>query len=222
MIYDSIYFGLVISVLAFQVGRIINKKVDAPYTNPLLIGGLLAMGIVLLFKIPVQSFAKGGDLLEMLIVPATVCLALPIFDNLDTVKKNIIPILAGTAVGSVSSVVLVYALSKLFGLDDSILMSLVPKSVTTPIAIEISAQNGGIEGITTMAVTITGIFGAIIAPYFVKIFKTTPIESGLAIGTASHVAGTSKAVKLGELEGALSGIAIGFAGVFTVIWSIFL
>lgn len=222
MIYDSVYFGFVLSIAAYQIGRIINRKINLPYTNPLLVGGLLSMGVVLIFNIPVESYLKGGSLLEMLIIPATVCLALPIYDNIDTVKKNIVPILAGTMVGSVSSIVMVYILCKAFGLDDTILMSLIPKSVTTPIAIELSAQNGGIEGITTMAVCVTGIFGAIISPVLVKMFKTKTVETGLAIGTASHVAGTARAVKIGEIEGALSGIAIGFAGVFTVIWSIFI
>lgn len=222
IIFDSVYFGFVLSIASYQIGRIVNKKLNMPYTNPLLIGGLLSIAVVLLFKIPVESYLKGGGLLEMLIIPATVCLALPIFDNIHVIKKNIVPILAGTMAGSISSIVMVYLLSRLFGLDDTVLMSLIPKSVTTPIAIELSAQNGGIEGITTMAVSVTGVFGAIISPYLVKVFKTKPVETGLAIGTASHVAGTARAVKIGEVEGALSGIAIGFAGVFTVIWSIFI
>ncbi len=219
---SSVYFGIFVSIAVYQIGVIINKRFDKPYTNPLFLGGLIIIAIINIFKIPTESFSKGGDILEMLITPATVCLALSIYNNFEVVKKNLLAIIAGTFFGSLSSVLLVTLLCRLFSLDESVAASLFPKSVTTPIALELSRQNGGIDGIATIAVMITGIFGAMIAPVMIKLLKTKPVQSGLSIGTASHAAGTTKAIKIGDVEGALSGIAIGFSGLFTVIWAIFL
>ena len=138
-------------------------------------------------------------------------------------KKNLIPILAGTFTGSVASIASVLVLCRLFGLSDELTASLIPKSVTTPIAMEISKQQGGIVPITVAAVIVTGIFGAVLAPIFIRIFRVkNPVEAGIAIGTCSHALGTSKALELGEVEGAMSGIAIGVAGIITVILTMFL
>ena len=159
----------------------------------------------------------------MFLAPATAALALSIYGQIDVLKKNLLPIAAGTLVGSLTSIISVLGLCKLFGLSDELTASLIPKSVTTPIAMEISQQQGGIVSITVAAVIVTGIFGAIFAPTLLTRFRgKDPVESGIAIGTCSDSLGTSKAVELGEVEGAMSGIAIGAAGIFTVLLSMFL
>lgn len=214
----SVYFGIFLSVFAYKAGMMINKKFNNVLTNPLFLSFLIVAAVLKVFRIPAENFAVGGDVLQLLIMPATVCLALPIYNNFETVKKNLVPIIAGTAAGSLASVVTVVLLCRLFGLDAEVISSLLPRSVTMPIALDLCRQKEGVIVLTTAAVMISGVFGAMVSPFFRKIFKLSPVETGLAIGTCSHVAGTAKAVELGETEGALSGIAIGFAGVFTVLW----
>lgn len=219
-ITGSVYFGIFLSIAAYKAGMEINKKFSSVFTNPLFLSFIIIAAVLNIFKISPENFAVGGETVQLLIMPATVCLALSIYNNFDKVKKNLIPIIAGTAAGSFASIVTVIALCRLFGLDESSMNSLIPRSVTMPIALDICRQKEGVVVITTAAVMISGVLGAMISPYLQKLLKLSPIETGLAIGTCSHVAGTSKAVELGETEGALSGIAIGFAGIFTVIWAI--
>lgn len=216
----SVYFGIFLSVFAYKAGMMINKKFNNVLTNPLFLSFLIVAAALKVFRIPAENFAVGGDVLQLLIMPATVCLALPIYNNFETVKKNLVPIIAGTAAGSLASVVTVVLLCRLFGLDAEVVSSLLPRSVTMPIALDLCRQKEGVIVLTTAAVMISGVFGAMVSPFFRKLFKLSSVETGLAIGTCSHVAGTAKAVELGETEGALSGIAIGFAGVFTVLWVI--
>lgn len=223
-IINSPFMGIVLCLGAYQIGLMIQKKTYHPAINPLLI----AIGIVLislqLFHIPLTAFNQGGAMINLFLGPATVVLAIPMYERLHTLKENILPILISTGVGALTSIVTVIGLCKVFGLKEETLASLMPKSVTTPIAIEIATKQGGIVGITIGAVVLTGIIGAIIAPSMIKLLhlEKDPIASGLAIGTSSHAMGTSKAVEIGELEGAMSGLAIGMAGIFTVIFSLFL
>ena len=133
-------------------------------------------------------------------------------------KKHFLPILAGCLAGSVTSMVSAYLLCRAFGMDQSMAMSMLPKSVTTPIAMSVSEELGGIASITVAVVIATGIMGSILAPTLIKVFKVkSPIAAGVAIGTCSHAVGTSKAMEIGELEGAMSGIAIGVSGLLTMI-----
>ena len=159
----------------------------------------------------------------MFLTPATCMLALSIYRQADKLKKNLIPILAGTLVGSIVSMTSVMLLCNVFQLDEAMAYSLIPKSVTTPIAMDVSASLGGIVPITIAAVIITGIIGAVLAPTLIKVFKITdPVVRGIAIGTSSHALGTSKALEIGEVEGAMSGIALGLCGIITVILSLVL
>ena len=142
-----------------------------------------------------------------------------VFDN----NSDWLPILVGCVVGSASSMGSILLLCRLFGLDAAMTASLLPKSVTTPIAISVSQAHGGIGPITVVAVLITGIFGSIAAPLLIKLFRVKdPMTAGLAIGASSHAVGTSKALELGETEGAMSGLAIGVCGLITVVLSLFL
>ena len=165
-----------------------------------------------------EAYNAGGDFIAMFLAPATACLAISIYRQLPVLKKNLIPVLAGSAVGAGVSMGSVSLLCRLFRLDEEMTASLLPKSVTTPIAMGVSEQLGGIVPITVAAVVFTGILGAIFAPLMIKIFRVrSPIAAGLAIGACSHAVGTSKAVELGEVEGAMSGIAIGTVGLVTVL-----
>lgn len=222
-LFASPFFGIALSILAFWVGVRIQKKTGLVVCNPLLIGIVLVVGVLLLFRIPYESYHQGGEIINMFLAPATACLAVAIYGKIRILKENWLPILVGCVVGSASSMGSILLLCRLFGLDAAMTASLLPKSVTTPIAMELSAQAGGIPAVTVAAVIFTGILGAILAPLLVKLFRVEdPVCRGVAIGTSSHAIGTTKALEMGELEGAMSGVSIGVAGISTVLIFLFL
>ncbi|MCI9576814.1 MAG: LrgB family protein [Clostridiales bacterium] len=216
-------FGIMLSVLAFQVGVWVNQKWKLPFLNPLLIGIVLTILILKLCRIPIASYQVGGDIISMFLAPATTVLAYSIYQQIQVLKKYFIPVLAGCLMGSLTSMFSAWGLCKLFGLGDTLTASMIPKSVTTPIAMEVSQKLGGIPAITVAAVLVTGVLGAALSPVFVKIFRIkSSVAAGVAIGTCSHAAGTSKAIEMGEIQGAMGGIAIGVSGLITVIIALFL
>lgn len=215
--------GIVLSIVAYRIGIACNRKMKTPIANPLLIAICIIIGVLQLGGIPLESYQKGGQIIGLFLAPATTVLAVSIYKQLKLLKKYWLPIIVGALVGSLTSIISISLLSQLFGLEAQISASLIPKSVTTPIAIEISSQLGGIPPITVAAVVITGIMGAVFSPLFIKVLKIKdPIAKGVAIGTSSHALGTTKAIELGEVEGAMSGIAIGVAGIITVLLVMFL
>lgn len=219
-IFSSPYFGVALSVAAFGIGVKLQQKLKTPVCNPLIIAIVLIAGVLLIFKIPYEAYNVGGEIINMFLAPATACLAVAIYTKIKILKQYWLPILVGCTVGSAASMLSVYGMCRLFGLDESLTVSLIPKSVTTPIAVSIAEPAGGVVPITVVAVIGTGILGSIIAPLLIRVFKVTdPMAAGLAIGASSHAVGTSKAIELGEVEGAMSGLAIGVCGIITVLIS---
>lgn len=211
-------FGITLTIFSYWIGLKINEKMKKAVFNPLLIAELLIIAILLIFGIPFSAYNEGGAFINMFLVPITAILAVSIYRERTTVRKKFIPILAGTVAGSSTSLVTILLLSRLLGLDDSLTYSLLPKSVTTPIAVAISENLGGIRSLTVTALLITGVLGNIMAPFMAKLFRVkSRIATGVAIGTASHVVGTSKAMEMGEDIGAMSGIALSFSGIITAI-----
>ncbi len=215
-------FGVVLTIFAYAIGVWCNQKTKTPLVNPMLVALLLIIGVLAIFRIPYSDYQKGGDMIEVFLAPATAVLAIKIYEQFQLLKENWLPILLGTAVGALVSILCVVGLCRLFFLEESILIALLPKSVTTAIALPLSEQSGGIVPVTVAAVIITGVFGAVFAPNLIKLFHIeNPVEAGIAIGTSSHALGTSKAIELGDVEGAMSGIALGVAGLLTVIYLAF-
>ncbi len=214
----SPFFGIALTIFAYELGVWLNKKSNKmPLVNPLLIAVVLIISILVVFRIPLENYNEGGTIINMFLAPATAALAVTIYAQWEMLKRNWLPILAGALVGAAVSMSSVFGMCKLFGLDEVSLYSLLPKSVTTPIAVELSAQTGGVTSITVAAVVITGITGAVLCPVLVKLLRlNSPVAAGVAIGTCSHALGTTRALELGETEGAMSGIAIGVAGLLTV------
>lgn len=222
-LFASPFFGIALSVIAFWVGVRVQKKTGLVLCNPLLIAIVLVSAVLLVCRIPYESYNQGGAIINMFLAPATACLAVSIYTQINLLKENWLPILVGCTAGSITSMGSIYLMCRLFRLDEAVSASLIPKSVTTPIAVSISANLGGIQAITVVAVIITGILGSILAPVLIKLFRVKdPVAAGLAIGACSHAVGTSKALELGETEGAMSGLAIGICGILTVIFSLFL
>jgi predicted murein hydrolase (TIGR00659 family) len=215
---NSPLFGVTISLLAFEFGNWLYKKTKIAVFNPLLISCTLIVIFLLKFNISLETYNKGGQMISFFLAPATVVLAVPLYKKLKLLKANAVPILTGIVAGSVTGMSSIILLGKLFGLNETLKLSLVPKSVTTPIGIDISSQLGGIQPVTVAAIIITGIFGAVAGPFICKLLKVKDkVAVGIAMGTASHALGTTKAVELGETEGAMSSLAVGVAGLITVI-----
>lgn len=222
-ITSSPLFGIVLCIAAFELGVWLQKQLKTPLCNPLLIAVALIIALLHALQIPFEDFNRGGELVSLFLAPATAVLALSIYSQLEVLKKHFLPVLAGCLVGSLASMASVFGLCKLFGLDKALTVSLLPKSVTTPIAIGIAEAHGGIRAVTVAAVIITGVIGAIAAPALVRLFRIkNPVEAGTAIGACSHAVGTTKAMELGEIQGAMSSIAIGVSGLLTVLLSLFL
>ena len=178
----------------------------------------LLIAVLLVFHIPYENYYQGGSLINMFLGPATACMAVTVYAKMDLLKKNWLPVLAGCLAGTLTAIGSILLMSRLFGLDKAITVSLLPKSVTTPIATAVSEGHGGIVPITVAAVIVTGILGNLVSPLLIKILRVKdPMAAGLGIGTCSHALGTAKALELGETEGAMSGLAIGISGIFTAL-----
>lgn len=214
---QNILFGIIVSLIAFEIGLFIYKKTKFPLFNPLLIAIILVISILLIFNISVDTYNKGGEFINMFLGPATVVLAVPLYKQLQLLKKYLLPILIGILIGSSIGISSVILLSNIFGMEKILTLSLLSKSVTTPIGIEITNQLGGLVPVTVLSIVISGIFGAVIGPTLCRIFKiNNKVAIGIALGTASHAVGTTKALELGETEGAMSSLSIGIAGIMTV------
>lgn len=221
-LFCSPYFGIALSVIAFRLGIKLQQKIKSAFCNPLIIAIVLVVGILMIFGISYDQYNVGGEIINMFLAPATACLAVAVYTKLGILKEYGLPILVGCIMGSLASMASVFFMCRLFGLDRSLTMSLLPKSVTTPIAVSIAQGHDGVVPITVVAVIFTGILGSVLAPFLLKLFKVTDsVAAGLAIGACSHAVGTSKAIEIGEVEGAMSGLAIGICGIVTVIASLF-
>ena len=214
MLIESVFFGAVISLAAYEIGLLLKKKFKLAILNPLLIGTICVMAILSLLHVEYSHYSKSAGYISYLLTPATVCLAVPLYRQLTLLKNNV----GGIASGVLASLVSVFLLAKLFGLNHEQYVTLLPKSITTAIGLGISEELGGIPTITVAVIIVTGILGNVIAEFVFKLFHIEePIAKGLALGTASHAIGTAKAMEMGEVEGAMSSLAIAVAGLVTVI-----
>lgn len=215
---DSVFFGMTVSLFAYEIGLWLKKKTKLAICNPLLISILVVIAILLLFDVDYDSYYTGAKYLSYLLTPATVCLAVPLYEQLTLLKNNWKAITAGIVSGVLTSALCVLGLSLLFGLSHEEYVTLLPKSITTAIGMGISEELGGIVTITVAVIVITGVFGNMIAEGVCKLFRIEePIAKGVGIGSASHAMGTSKAIEMGEVEGAMSSLSIAVAGLLTVI-----
>ncbi|GLI58193.1 membrane protein [Propionigenium maris DSM 9537] len=172
----------------------------------------------MIFKIPLESYESGSKMLSLFLGPVTVILAVPLYKQLDLLRSHLFPILIGVTVGAITSIATVIILGKVMGLERVLLLSMAPKSITTPIGMELSKNIGGIQAITIVGIMITGITGAVAAPIICEVFRIkNRVAKGIGVGVSSHAVGTSKAIEMGEVEGAMSGLAIGLTGVATII-----
>lgn len=220
---SSPFFGLTISAAAWCFGCWVQKKTGMLLCNPLLIAGGLIIAALSVFHIPYERYAMGGDIIQMMLGPVTAILALNIYNQRTILKEHFVPVLAGCLAGSLASAGSIWLLCRLFHVDEVLTASLLPKSVTSAIAISISESRGGVGGVTAAGVMVAGITGAVFSPLFAKLFHITePVAEGLAIGSCSHALGTTKAMEIGPVQGAMSSIAICVCGILTSVIALFL
>lgn len=216
-------FGLLLSLACYRAGYWIASKVKISFVNPLILSTGFAVAFLLIFNIPLESYQAGGQMILVFLGPATVALALPLYRELALLKKHLFAVLMGVLSGSAAGVACIIFLSKALNLDLKLILSLVPKSITTPMGMELSKQIGGEVPITISAIVATGMIGALLASSLCRVFRIRhAVAKGIAIGTASHAMGTSRAVEIGQTEGAMSSLAMGIAGVMTVVMAPYL
>ena len=214
---SSVFFGVFVTLAAYFLGLKVKEKTGLAIMNPLLIAIVLVMLLLRGLDIDYAAYNQSARLVSSLLTPATVCLAVPLYEQLQLLKRHKAAILTGVISGVLTSLVCVLVLAMLFGLDHAAYVTLLPKSITTAIGMGVSEQLGGHVSITVAVIIITGVIGNMIAESVCKAFHITePIARGIAIGTASHAIGTTRAMELGEVEGAMSSLSIVVAGVLTV------
>lgn len=222
-LFYSPLFGIFLCCGTYAFGSWLNKKTGWIILNPFLISTLICMIFLQVAGISLEQFNRGASVIRLFLAPATCAIALSIYRQRKILGEYFIPVILGCTVSAVVSIGASFILGYLFGLNEVMIASTVPSSVTMPIALDIATGNGGIVPVAVLSVVITGIAGAMLSPYLIKLFKITdPVEMGVAIGASSHVVGTAKAVELGEVQGAMSGVAIGIAGLATVFLTLFI
>ena len=215
---ESQFFGLFLSLAFFQLARWLNRKAGREVISPLLFATLLCIAVLLVCDIDFEVYNRGAQYLDVLLTPATICLAIPLYRQYELLRRNAVAVLAGSVAGVAAHMAGCLLMLAVFRLEAAEFITLLPKSITTAIGKSLSAELGGYPAITMAAIMITGLFGAAIAPALLRLFRVRdPLAQGLAIGTASHAAGTSTAVQMGEVQGAASSLAIVVTGLLTVV-----
>lgn len=214
---DSLFFGVAISIGTYILGTYMKRRWNFFFFNPLLISITITIAVLLVLGIDYQSYNNGAKYLSYLLTPATVSLAIPLYEQVSLLKKNFTAIMTGIASGVLTSLITIFVMSLFFGLNHTEYVTLLPKSITTAIGIGLSAELNGYVAITVTAIIITGLFGNIAGDVICRIAGIKhPVAKGTAIGTASHVMGTAKAMEIGKIEGAMSSLSVAVAGAMTV------
>lgn len=215
---DSVFFGVLVSIAAYELGMFLKQKWKLAVLNPLLLSVLAVMGILTLLDIDYDLYYEGAKYISYLLTPATVCLAVPLYEKIELLRRYPAAIFGGILAGVLTSLVSILAFALLFGFTHEQYVTLLPKSITTAIGMGISEELGGLVTITVAVIIITGVLGNIMAEFILRLFHIEdPIAKGIAIGSASHAIGTVKAMELGEVEGAMSSLSIAVTGLLTVV-----
>lgn len=214
---QSVFGGAFLSLFFYEAGVLCKRKWKKSFFNPLLISVILTILFLLICKIPYPVYKESAKYLSYLLTPATVCLAIPLYEQFELLKKNALAIMAGIVSGMLTSLLMVLVFAVVFHFTHEEYVTFLPKSITTAIGMGVSEQLGGYVAITVAVIIMTGVIGNIIAEPVCRLFKITdPVAKGIGIGSASHAIGTARAMEMGEIEGAMSGLSIAVSGVLTV------
>ena len=213
----SVFFGAFITLLSYGIGCLLKRRFKLTVFNPLLIAVLLTILFLAVFRVDYATYHEGAKYISFLLTPATVCLAVPLYEQIELLKKNYKAVLVGILSGVFSSLLSILILAVLFRFDHASYVTLLPKSITTAIGMEVSRELGGYVPITVAVIIVTGVIGNIFADTVCRIFRIRdPIARGIALGTSSHAIGTARTMEMGEVEGAMSSLSIVVAGILTV------
>lgn len=216
----SVFFGMFITLLSYGIGAALKKKLRLPVFNPLLVAIILTILFLSLFRVDYEAYNEGAKYISFLLTPATICLAVPLYEQFELLRKNYRAVLAGIFSGVLTSLCSILILAKLFRLDHASYVTLLPKSITTAIGMGVSGELGGYVPITVAVIIVTGVIGNMFAETICRVFRIRdPIAKGIAIGTSSHAVGTAKAMEMGAVEGAMSSLSIVVSGILTVIFA---
>lgn len=217
LLEQSVFFGVAVSIAAYEAGSLLKKKYHSALFNPLLLSVAATIVLLVLFRIDYDTYYEGAKYLSYLLTPATVCLAVPMYEQLELLKKNLKAVMVGILSGVLMSLGCILVMAIVFGLNHETYVTLLPKSITTAIGMGVSEELGGYVTITVATIVITGVLGNIIGEGLCKLFHIEePIAKGVALGTASHAIGTARAMEMGEIEGAMASLSIAVAGLLTV------
>ena len=217
LLEQSVFFGVAVSIAAYEAGSLLKKKYHSALFNPLLLSVAATIVLLILFRIDYDTYYEGAKYLSYLLTPATVCLAIPMYEQLELLKKNLKAVMVGILSGVLMSLGCILVMAIVFGLNHETYVTLLPKSITTAIGMGVSEELGGYVTITVATIVITGVLGNIIGEGLCKLFHIEePIAKGVALGTASHAIGTARAMEMGEIEGAMASLSIAVAGLLTV------
>ncbi len=214
----SAFAGVALSLVAYYIGVFLKKKLKLAIFNPLLVSILITVIVLIVGKVDYDTYNESAKYLSWLLTPATVCLAIPLYEQVELLKEHYVAVFLGIISGVLTSMGVVLVLAKLFSLSHKEYVTLLPKSITTAIGMGVSEELGGYVTITVAVIVITGVLGNILAELVLKIFRITePVSKGIATGSAAHAIGTAKAMEMGEIEGAMSSLSIAVSGILTVI-----
>lgn len=218
LIDNSVYIGVLISLASYALGAWLRKKTGLSFFNPLLVSIILVILFLSVSGISYCTYAESADYISFLLTPATICLAVPLYEQFKLLKKNWKAVVAGIVSGVVSSLVCIFLMALLFRFDHQTYVTFLPKSITTAIGMGVAEELGGYVSLAVVVIVITGVLGNVIAEAVLKLFKIEePIAKGIAIGSSSHAVGTAKAMEIGQIEGAMSSLSIVVCGLLTVI-----
>ena len=218
LIESSVFIGVLISLASYGIGMWLKKKTGLSFMNPLLVSIILVIIFLQVSGVSYQTYAAGANAISLLLTPATICLAVPLYQQFNLLKKNWKAVVAGVVSGVVSSLVCILLLALLFKFDHQTYVTFLPKSITTAIGMGVTEELGGYVSLAVVVIVITGVIGNVIAEGVLKLFRIEePIAKGIAIGSSSHAVGTAKAMEIGPIEGAMSSLSIVVCGLLTVI-----
>jgi predicted murein hydrolase (TIGR00659 family) len=218
LLQNSVFLGVLLSIGAYAIGMLLKRKTGWSILNPLLVSIVLIIAFLLVTGLPYQTYSEGADIISYMLTPATICLAVPLYQQVELLKKNYKAVLAGILSGVISSMITILILALLFGFDHASYVTFLPKSITTAIGMGVSQELGGYVSVTVVVIVLTGVIGNVIADRVLGFLHIEePIAKGVAIGSASHAIGTARAMEMGQVEGAMSGLSIVVSGIMTVL-----
>jgi len=218
LLQNSVFLGVLLSIGAYAIGMLLKRKTGWSILNPLLVSIVLIIAFLLVTGLSYQTYSEGADIISYMLTPATICLAVPLYQQVELLKKNYKAVLAGILSGVISSMITILVLALLFGFDHASYVTFLPKSITTAIGMGVSQELGGYVSVTVVVIVLTGVIGNVIADRVLGFLHIEePIAKGVAIGSASHAIGTARAMEMGQVEGAMSGLSIVVSGIMTVL-----